>query len=180
MKSIKIVTLAAPLLSGCQLLDWVGSPPAPSPAGPSDPIAALVAPAPSAEPAAAAPSEPMQLRADPGLAAEAQLEREEIRPETRLGDAAFRSEQARALAGDANAAMRVARMYAEGSNGVPRDERTMVLWLKHASLLDHAGASYQLYLYYLARGLDRDAVRYERRAVRQGYTLPVRLDNRRG
>jgi TPR repeat protein len=76
--------------------------------------------------------------------------------------------------------MRVARMYADGTNGLPRDERIMVLWLKHASLLDHGGASYQLYLYYLARGLDRDALRYERRALRQGYTIPVRLDNRRG
>jgi TPR repeat protein len=175
VKSIKIVTLAAPLLSGCQLMDWAGSP---SPVAAS--VAALSAPAPAAEPPATAPSEPVQLRTARTLAAEAQLERDEIRPETRFGDAEFRGEQARGLAGDANAAMRVARMYAEGSNGVPRDERTMVLWLKHASLLDHAGASYQLYLYYLARGLDRDAVRYERRALRQGYTLPVRLDNRRG
>jgi TPR repeat protein len=178
VKSITIVTLAALLLGGCQLLDWVGSPTAPSPTAPPGPVAAVTAPAPS--PATQPSSEPMQLRRAPGLAAEAQLEREEIRPETRYGDADFRSEQARGLAGDANAAMRVARMYADGSNGLPRDERTMVLWLKHASLLDHAAASYQLYLYYLARGLDRDALRYERRALRQGYTIPVRLDNRRG
>jgi TPR repeat protein len=178
VKSIKIVTLAAPLLSGCQLLDWAESPSTRSPAAP---VTALSAPAPAVEPAAtAAPSEPVQLRTARTRAAEAQLQRDEIRPETRLGDAAFKSDQAAGLAGDAEAAMRVARMYAEGSHGVPRDERTMVLWLKQASLLDHGGASYQLYLYYLARGLDRDAVRYERRAVRQGYTLPVRLDNRRG
>lgn len=56
----------------------------------------------------------------------------------------------------------------------------MVRWLRHASELDNAYASYQLYLHYLARGLDRDAVRYENRAVRHGFIPPPRLDNRRG
>ena len=176
MKTIRIVTLAVPLLSGCQLLTWVAGPAAPPDTVATPPAAAVLAPPPVAQ----TPSDIMQLRPAPALSAEAQFQREVVHAETRFGDAEFRSEQARALQGDANAAMRVARMYAEGSNGVPRDERTMVLWLKHASMLDHGGASYQLYLYYLARGLDRDAVRYERRAVRQGYTLPVRLDNRRG
>ena len=176
MKNITIVTLAAPLMTGCQLLSWV-APPETAPQAAYAPAPAVIA-APSVE---VSPSpDNMQLRVAPALSAEAQFEREDIRAETRFGDAEFRSEQARGLAGDSRAAMRVAKMYAEGSNGVPRDERTMVLWLKHASTLDHAGASYQLYLYYLARGLDRDAIRYERRAVRQGYTLPVRLDNRRG
>jgi TPR repeat protein len=176
VKSIKIVTLAVPLLSGCQLLSWVSGP-AGAPDMAAIPPAAAVAPPP---PIAEAPSDNMQLRNAPALSAEAQFQREEVKAETRFGDAEFRREQASALHGDPNAAMRVARMYAEGSNGVPHDERTMVLWLKHASMLDHGGASYQLYLYYLARGLDRDALRYERRALRQGYTLPVRLDNRRG
>ena len=183
MKSITIVTLAAPFLSGCQLLNWVGSPAEATSSAPDAPVVALVTappPAPAQSTSAAPSSDSMQLRPAPALSAEAQLERDEIRPETRYGDAEFRREQASGLSGNANAAMRVAKMYAEGSNGLPRDERTMVLWLKHASVLDHGGASYQLYLYYLARGLDRDAVRYERRAVRQGYTIPVRLDNRRG
>lgn len=175
MKTLRIVTLVVPFVGGCQLLDWMGSPDASIDKSHSAP--AMVAAPPSGAPAA---TDAMQLRTDPALAAEAQLSREDVRFETRFGDAAFRSEQSRALDGDANAAMRVAKMYAEGSNGVPRDEHAMVLWLKHASLLDHGGASYQLYLYYLARGLDRDALRYERRAVRQGYTLPVRLDQRRG
>ena len=180
MKNIKIVTLAAPLLSGCQLPSWVPDHPTPPAAvRPATAPAAAVVTAPPAE-SPVPYSDPVQLRTAPALSAESRFEREDIKAETRLGDAEFRREQARGLGGDSNAAMRVARMYAEGSNGVPRDERAMVLWLKHASTLDHAGASYQLYLYYLARGLDRDAVRYERRALRQGYTLPVRLDNRRG
>ena len=176
MKNITIVTLAAPLLTGCQLLSGL-VPPATTPESSYAPPPVAVA-APSVE--VPPPPDNMQLRAAPALSAETQFEREDIKAETRLGDAEFRSEQARGLAGNSHAAMRVAKMYAEGSNGVPRDERAMVLWLKHASMLDHGGASYQLYLYYLARGLDRDAIRYERRAVRQGYTLPVRLDNRRG
>jgi TPR repeat protein len=174
VKSIKFLTLVAPLLGGCQflgLLEGPAAPPAPS-------SAAIEAPAPA--PYDTTPADAVALKTTPALAAEHELEREQVSAETRFGDAQFRQAQARALDGDANAAMRVARMYAEGSNGVPRDERAMVRWLKHASLLEHAGASYQLYLYYLARGLDRDAVRYERRALRQGYVLPVRLDNRRG
>ncbi|HYH43070.1 MAG TPA: hypothetical protein VD867_13930 [Burkholderiales bacterium] len=97
-----------------------------------------------------------------------------------IGDAAFRAEQARGLEGDKDAAFRVAMMFKGGSNGVPRDERRMVRWLQHASELDNGLASYQLYLHYLARGLDRDAVRYENRALRQGFVPPPRLDPRRG
>jgi TPR repeat protein len=162
VKSIIIVTLAAPLLIGCSAL-------LPSPT-PAQPVAAAdISPAP----------ESIQLKTARTLAAP-QPEREDVNAESRFGDAEFRRSQAQALDGDRHAAMRVARMYAEGSHGVPRDERRMVLWLKHASTLDHAAASYQLYLYYLERGLDRDAVRYERRALRQGYVLPVRLGNKRG
>ena len=103
-----------------------------------------------------------------------------MQPEKGFGDSAFRDNQARALQGDKDAALRVAYMFREGSNGVPRDERRMVRWLRHASELDNAYASYQLYLHYLARGLDRDAVRYENRALRQGFIPPPRVDNRRG
>jgi TPR repeat protein len=122
----------------------------------------------------------MQLKLSDALEAARRLERDEVRAEPGIGDAEFRREQSKALGGDARAAMRVARMFGEGSHDVPRDERRMVLWWKHASQLDHAGASYELYLYYLARGLDREALRYESRALRQGYTLPARLDGRRG
>ena len=103
-----------------------------------------------------------------------------MQAEADMGDGAFRTEQARALEGDKDAALRVAYMFKEGSNGLPRDERRMVRWLRHASELNNASASYQLYLHYLARGLDRDAVRYENRALRQGFVPPPRLDHRRG
>jgi len=103
-----------------------------------------------------------------------------LQPEAGIGDGWFRSEQARALEGDKDAAYRVALMFREGSNGVPQDERRMLRWMRHASELDNGIASYQLYLHYLARGLDRDAVRYENRALRQGFVPPPRLDPRRG
>lgn len=100
--------------------------------------------------------------------------------ETAIGNSAFRAEQAKALQGDKDAAYRVAVMFKDGANGVPQDERRMVRWLRHASELENAVASYQLYLHYLNRGLDRDAVRYENRALRQGFVPPPRLDHRRG
>ena len=100
--------------------------------------------------------------------------------QTEPGDEKFRTMHARALSGDRNAMVEVAGMFGRGSNGVARDERAMVHWLRQASEQNHAAASYQLYLHYLDRGLDRDAVRYERLAVQQGYVIPPRLDPRRG
>ena len=99
---------------------------------------------------------------------------------TEFGDEQFRREHAMALTGDRDAMVEVARMYGRGANGVARDERAMVEWLRYASERHHAGASYQLYLHYLERGRDRDALRYEALALRQGYVLPARLDPRRG
>lgn len=96
------------------------------------------------------------------------------------GDKRFLGQYAMALAGDREAMVEVARMYGRGTNGVARDERVMVDWLRQASQMQHAGASYLLYQYYLERGLDRDALRYEALALRQGYVLPARLDPRRG
>jgi len=124
--------------------------------------AAPVALQPSVE-IAAPPASPVPMQAEAGI-----------------GDSAFRTAQAQALEGDGEAAYRVALMFREGAHGVPRDERRMVRWLRHASELDHGVASYQLYLHYLHRGLDRDAVRYENRALRQGFIPPPRLDPRRG
>jgi TPR repeat protein len=99
---------------------------------------------------------------------------------TEIGDERFRAEYAMALTGDRDAMLEIAKMFGRGSNGVAQDDRAMVEWLRHASQHHHAGASYQLYLHYLDRGLDRDAVRYEGLALRQGYVLPMRLDPRRG
>jgi hypothetical protein len=92
-----------------------------------------------------------------------------------IGDAEFKSDQAKALDGDKDAAFRVAQMFERGSNGVPAEERRMVQWLRHASELKNGIASYRLYQYYVSKGLDRDAVRYENRAREQGYVLPERL-----
>lgn len=103
-----------------------------------------------------------------------------LHPELGIGDRAFRQDQAEALNGDGTAAMRVAQMFRKGSNGVPRDERRMVHWLRLASDLHNGSASYELYLHYLGRGLDRAAVRFEKRALEQGYVPPPRLDQRRG
>lgn len=96
------------------------------------------------------------------------------------GDSVFVAERDRALQGDKDAALRVALMYKDGTNGLPRDEFNMVRWLEHASDLNSGAASYQLYLYYLYRGMDRYAVHYENRALRQGFVPPPRLDNKRG
>jgi TPR repeat protein len=177
VKSIIIVTLAAPLLVGCSAFLQSR---APEQVVEPAPPAIAAAPVEEASPELPPASDTLQLRTARAHDAPPQLPRDYVKPENRLGDAEFKRTQAKALDGDRNAAMRLARMYSEGSNGVPRDERRMVTWLKHASTLDHAAASYQLYLYYLARGLDRDAVRYEQRALRQGYVLPVRLGSKRG
>lgn len=97
-----------------------------------------------------------------------------------MGDRHFGAAYALALTGDRDAMFAVARLFGGGAHGVARDERAMVEWLQRASRLEHAGASYQLYLHYLDRGMDRDALRYEALALRQGYVLPARLDPRRG
>lgn len=108
------------------------------------------------------------------------LKRTDLHPDLGVGDMQFRTDQAGALNGDKDAALRVARMFQRASNGVPRDERRMVLWLRRASDLNNGPASYELYLYYLERGLDREALRYEKRALDQGFVPPPRLDPRRG
>jgi TPR repeat protein len=104
----------------------------------------------------------------------------ELHPDLGIGDRDFRVDQTSAMNGDQEAALRVARMFQRGTNGVPRDERRMVLWLRRASDLNNGSASYELYLHYLKQGLDREALRYEKRALDQGYTPPPRLDPRRG
>ncbi len=104
----------------------------------------------------------------------------ELYPDFGIGDRVFRIDQQSAFAGDREAAVRVARMFQRGTNSVPRDEKRMVQWLRRASDLKHGAASYELYLYYRDRGFDREALRYEKRALDQGYTPPPRLDPRRG
>ena len=96
------------------------------------------------------------------------------------GSAQFQEDQKKALDGDKDAAYRVAGMFREGTQGVPKDERKMVQWLRHASELKNGIASWELYLYYLGRGLDRDSVRYFNLATEQGYTPPPTVSKTRG
>jgi len=107
-------------------------------------------------------------------------EKTRVQIEKDVGDSEFRSDQAKALDGDKDAAYRVAQMFKDGTNSLRRDERRTVQWLRLASELGNGIASYQLYLYYRDRKLDREAVRYENAAREQGYTPPPRLDTRRG
>ncbi|MGZ8267551.1 MAG: caspase family protein, partial [Burkholderiales bacterium] len=116
-----------------------------------------------------------QVQLERATISEASTQKNPVQIETAIGNAEFRSDQAKALDGDKDAAYRVAQMFERGSNGAPRDERKMVQWLRHASELKNGIASYQLYQYYLSRKLDRQAVQYENRAREQGYEPPPRL-----
>lgn len=117
---------------------------------------------------------------EPMMTFQERLDKNPIEQDHRNADTDFRKHQAAALEGNAESALRVADMYAKGSNGVPQSEQRMLQWLLHASALNNGTASYRLYQYYLAKGLDRDAVFFENRAVGQGFVLPTRLDPRRG
>jgi TPR repeat protein len=52
--------------------------------------------------------------------------------------------QAADMQGDAYAALQVADMYERGTNNVPKNERRMLQWLLHASMLNSGVASYRL------------------------------------
>jgi TPR repeat protein len=108
------------------------------------------------------------------------LSRNTVTTETGFGDHEFHSMQMKGLSGDGEAALQVAQMFRQGSNGVPQDDRRMLQWLIHASSLSNGLASYQLYQYFLEQRLDREAVFFEKRAIDQGYKPPPRLDPRRG
>jgi len=129
---------------------------------------------------AAAPSPTAGVEIDPGLAPEDRLKRNKVSALSGRGDAEFAKVQARALAGDAEAALRMAHMFGEGTNGIARDEGRRLQWLLHASSLNNGAASYRLYQHYLEQKLDRDAVFFENRAREQGFVPPPRVDPRRG
>jgi len=111
---------------------------------------------------------------------EDRLKQNQVEVDNSIGDSAFRADQAKGVSGDPDAALRVAEMYRRGSSGVSQNERRMLQWLLHASALNNAAASYQLYQYFLQLRMDREAVYFENRAVSQGYTLPPRVDPKRG
>lgn len=155
MKSTLLAVIAVALVAGCAT--------APSSVQAPRPSATAVASTPSVWRAALKRLDPRALFAD-----------------VVTGRDTYAEQHAKALAGDREAMFQVAQMFANGAGGVERDDRRMVHWLRQASQLDHPAASYHLYLHYLERGLDREAVRYETLAIRQGYVLPLRLDPRRG
>lgn len=74
----------------------------------------------------------------------------------------------KAALGDKDAALRVARIYQSGLNGTPRDELKTIEWLRRASELGNAEASYALSRYHWARDELREQVRYENRSYEQG------------
>lgn len=124
--------------------------------------------------------EAAQVQLQRAVVSEAATKRNRVQIEKNIGDAQFKADHAKALDGDKDAAYRVGQMFEKGTNDVPQNERKMVQWLRHASELKNGIASYQLYLYYRDKQMDRDAVRFENLARDQGYTPPPRLDTRRG
>lgn len=108
------------------------------------------------------------------------LGKNEVEQDLNISDHDFRMYQAAGMQGDAHAALRVADMYERGTNNVPKNERRMLQWLMHASMLNSGAASYRLYQYYLLQRLDREAVFFENRALSQGFVPPPRVDARRG
>ena len=133
-----------------------------------------------AEAATTAARPPAAPEAGEPMSPEERLKRNQVPVAGDIGDGEFRKEQEKGLGGDGEASLRVAQMFRAGSNGVPKDEKRMLQWLMHASLLNNGTASYQLYQYYLEQKLDREAVFFENRAIEQGFTPPPRLDPRRG
>ena len=129
--------------------------------------------------AAAANPTAASAAADPAVSPEDRLKRNKVSALRGKGDAEFVKAQSLALAGDGEAALRIAQMFGDGSNGVARDEGRRLQWLLHASSLNNAAASYRLYQHYLEQKLDRDAVFFENRAREQGFVPPPRVDPRR-
>lgn len=102
-----------------------------------------------------------------------------LRADTTIGDVEFRADQAKALDGDKDAALRVAYMFRDGTNGVTQSTERMVQWLRQASDLNSGIASYRLYRYYIEQKLDRQTTQYRQRFINQGYTPPPELDDRK-
>ncbi len=110
----------------------------------------------------------------------AATQRNRVQIDRTVGNAEYQADQAKALDGDKDAAFRLAKMFRDGTNGVPQDTAKMVQWLRHASELKNGIASYELYLHYRDRQILREEVRYLQRARDQGYTPPQTVSNTRG
>lgn len=95
--------------------------------------------------------------------------------EEATGDVRYRNELTQALRGDKESAHRIAMMYKDGANGLPRNERRAEQWLRIAAELGSGNASWQVAQIYNRAGLVGDAARFESKAMEAGYRLPVRL-----
>lgn len=81
--------------------------------------------------------------------------------------------------GDKDAAARLAHMYKDGEEGLPRDNNRYEGWLQFSSALGNGIASYELALYYRNQDQPLLASQYETRARELGYTPPPTLDHYR-
>lgn len=96
-----------------------------------------------------------------------------------LYDRAYvRDDLIKALRGDKDSAYRVANMYREGGNGLPKDARRIEQWLRFSAELGNGTACWELAELYLSTGLQADAAKYEYRAIKLGYVPQSRLSNR--
>jgi LysM repeat protein len=96
-----------------------------------------------------------------------------------LYDRAYvRDDLVKALRGDKDSAYRVANMYREGGNGLPKDARRIEQWLRFSAELGNGTACWELAELYLSTGLQADAAKYEYRAIKLGYVPQSRLSNR--
>lgn len=97
--------------------------------------------------------------------------------ETR-GDVSLEAKLLGAARGDADSAFGVARAFREGKSGVGVNARRHEQWLRIASELGHAGASWELAQLENRNGRVAEAAHYEKRAKALGYKPAPRLSNR--
>ena len=96
-----------------------------------------------------------------------------------VGNADYHEDLVDALQkGDKDSAYRIAIMYQNGANGLKRDERRAEHWLAFSAELGNGIASWKLSEIYARNGQTADQAKYEKQAVKLGYTAPLRLASR--
>lgn len=98
--------------------------------------------------------------------------------ETIRGNSAFEANLLGAARGDADAAFAVASAFRDGSSGPAANPLRYEQWLRIASELGHARASWDLAQVINRSGLVAEAAHFEKRALVLGYQPPPRLSNR--
>lgn len=88
-----------------------------------------------------------------------------------------RLELRQAALGDADAAIRLARLYQHGFASLPADAYRYLGWLQFAAALGSDNAAYELALFYRRTGQPALAAMYETQAVALGYSVPLALDH---